>query len=105
MPKTRRRIVQPGEGQDKVYGGARKGAGRKVVAGVVMETGIYVRCSKEQKELLSKFVEDVSQERQLNGLPAINLSTWMRELALKYSGNEHLSMAAYARRLAETPIV
>lgn len=83
------------------HGGRRKGAGRKPTGASAMSAGIYIRCSSEQKEALGAFVKELSEDREAKGLPGVNLSTWLRELALKHSGNEDLMIAAQARRVAE----
>lgn len=96
MAKTRRKKTAKG-----THGGQRPGAGRpkKVTGG--MKQGIYLRVSEEQKAALVAYVEEMSAERQAQGLPKVDLSTWIRELALKHSGNEHLGAAAAARKAAE----
>lgn len=109
MAKTRTRVAQPAPTHtpDPVSeevpkrGGRREGAGRKPTAGVAMDTGIYLRCSGEQKEALQGFIDGLNADRAGKGLPEVDLSTWIRELALKHSGNEHLGMAARARAQAE----
>lgn len=82
-------------------GGHRPGAGRKPTHGTTMRAGLYIRVSEEQKAALTAYVETLSAERQAEGLSAVDLSTWIRELALKHSGNAHLGLAAVARRQAE----
>ncbi|HHH30976.1 MAG TPA: hypothetical protein ENK57_21890, partial [Polyangiaceae bacterium] len=74
-----------------VRGGARKGAGRKPLLGAKMEAGVYVRCSEEQKSAFESFITDLNEKRKAKGYPGkVSLSTWLRELALKHSGNEEL---------------
>lgn len=66
-----------------------------------MNTGIYIRCSTEQKEALGAFVRELSKAREAQDLPKVDLSTWLRELGLKHSGNEEFGLAAQARKAAE----
>lgn len=108
MAKTRTRAPQapttpvpPAAEESKQRGGARAGAGRKPTTGVAMDKGIYIRCSDEQKEALQTFIDKMNEERKAKGLPEVDLSTWIRELSLKHSGNEHLGLAARARAQAE----
>jgi hypothetical protein len=68
--------------------------------GQAMTTTIAIRCTKEQREALMEFVDGLSTARIERGLPAVDLSTWIRELALKYSGNDRLGMAAQAEAKA-----
>lgn len=82
------------------HGGRREGAGRKPTGRSAMSAGIYIRCSPEQKEALGAFVRELSEAREAEGLPKVDLSTWLRELALKHSGNEDLGLAAQARKAA-----
>ena len=99
MAKTRRKKKpQPTKG---THGGVRPGAGRPKKIDGGMKLGIYLRCSAEQKAALVSYVEDLSTKRIVKGLPKVELSTWIRELALKHSGNDHLGAAAAARRAAE----
>ncbi len=74
------------------HGGARPGAGRKPTLGSAMTAGIYLRCSADQKAALLEYVKGIE--------PRVELSTWIRELALKHSGNSDLGMAAAAREKA-----
>ena len=82
-------------------GGTRVGAGRKPIGADTMKAGIYVRCSQEQKDAMEAFVAGMSEDRERRGLPRVDISTWLRELGLKHSGNEHLGAAARARAKAE----
>ena len=82
------------------HGGYRAGAGRKPTLGKTMDAGIYISCSADQKEALAAHVEALSAKREAAGLPKVDLSTWVRELALKHSGNEHLGLAAQAKARA-----
>lgn len=82
-------------------GGRREGAGRKPAGGETMDKGIYIRCSDEQKSALQGYIDELNAEREGAGLPKVDLSTWIRELALKHSHNEHLGLAARARAQAE----
>lgn len=66
-----------------------------------MDQGIYLRCSDAQKTALTEYVDELSAARVADGKPKVDLSTWIRELALKHSGNEHLGAAAQARAAAE----
>jgi len=66
-----------------------------------MKQGIYLRCSEAQKAALVAYVEELSAKRLEDGLPKVDLSTWIRELALKHSGNESLGAHAAALRAAE----
>lgn len=93
MAKTRRK--------KGTHGGVRPGAGRPKKVDGGMKQGIYLRCSAEQKAALVAYVESLSADRVAKGLPKVDLSTWIRELALKHSGNEDLGAAAAARRAAE----
>lgn len=103
--KTRTKKAQPAEIQPEPergsHGGYRPGAGRKPSTGTTMAAGIYLRCSEEQKAALAAYVEQLSADREARGLPKVDLSTWIRELALKHSGNEHLGLAAKARATAD----
>lgn len=99
--KKKKTLPAPAEEKKKSHGGRRDGAGRKPILGTAMSTGIYIRCSPEQKEALSVFVKALSAERVAQGLPNVELSTWLRELGLKFSGNEELGLAAQARKAAE----
>lgn len=100
MPKTRKKRGAS-NGAPAGHGGKRPGAGRKPRSGRTMKAGIYLRCSHEQKEALEEHVRQLSEQRQAKGLPKVDLSTWIRELALKHSGNDHLGLAAAAHRKAE----
>ncbi len=101
-PETAPETPAPAKG---THGGARAGAGRpKKVAGG-MKIGIYIRCSADQKAALVEHVAGLSAERTARGLPKLELSTWMREIALKHSGNEDLGAAAQAARRAADSIV
>ncbi len=82
-------------------GGSRKGAGRKPVGGESMDRGIYIRCSKVQKDAIQFYIDSMNATREVKGLPEVDLSTWIRELALKHSGNEKLGLAARALAQAE----
>jgi len=87
------------------WGGKRQGAGPPTgtrSGGQPMDTGLFVRCSLEQREAIKAHVEELSTKRQSAGLPKINTTTWLRELALKHAGREDLGMAAQARREAES---
>lgn len=66
-----------------------------------MSSGIYIRCSEEQKEAITQYVENLNNDLQKEGLPRIDVSSWIRELALKHTGNSHLGMAAQAARLSK----
>lgn len=84
------------------HGGKRDGAGRKPIQGnSTMNAGIFVRCHDEQKDAIEGYVEKLSGKREAKGLSKVAVSTWLRELALKESGNEHLGMAAQSRKAAE----
>ena len=85
----------------KQHGGRRPGAGRKPAGAKAMSAGIYIRCSEEQKSALAAFVEDLNDSRAAGGLSKVELSTWIRELALKHAGREDLGLAAQARRKAD----
>lgn len=100
-PKTRKPKRSRVKAEAKARGGARPGSGRKPTSGVTMKTGIYLRCSGEQKTALHAYIDHLNEERAAAGLPPVDLSTWIRELALKHSGNEDLGMAARARARAE----
>ncbi len=84
----------------KQHGGRRPGAGRKPAGAKAMSAGIYIRCSEEQKAALAEFVENMNAVRASQDLYKVDLSTWIRELALKHSGREDLGLAAQARRKA-----
>lgn len=95
-PRTKKKNQPKG-----THGGARPGAGRPKKTEGGMKQGIYLRCSVEQKEVLTAYVAELSANRIAKGLPKVDLSTWIRELALKHSGNEHLGAAAAALKAAE----
>lgn len=99
MPKTRQR--KPKNPPKKQHGGVRQGAGRPKKVDGGMKVGIYLRCSRDQKDALVRYVDILSASRIAQGLPKVELSTWIRELALKHSGNEALGAAAAARRAAD----
>lgn len=103
MPKTRRKRTTSGapSPEKKKHGGRRVGAGRKPSGAKAMSAGIYIRCSEEQKAALAAFVDDMNADRAARDLGKVDLSTWIRELALKHSGREDLGLAAQARRKAE----
>lgn len=88
------RTKKPAEPEKKANGGRRPGAGRKALGDKPMSAGIYIRCTAEQKEALADFVAELSVARQANGQSKVDLSTWLRELGLKHSGNEDLGLAA-----------
>lgn len=100
MAKTRR-SKETTPKKKGTHGGARPGAGRPKKVDGGMKHGIYLRCSSEQKAALTAFVKDMSEKRKAEGLPKVELSTWIRELALKHSGNSDLGAAAKARAEAE----
>jgi hypothetical protein len=87
------------------HGGARSGAGRRTLVSGGMSEAIYFRCSLQQKEAIARYVSELSRKRTARGLPAVDISTWLRELALKHSGNSQLSAAAAAKRAANDRIV
>lgn len=67
-----------------------------------MKAGIYIRCSEEQKTAISEYVDQLNEDRKIEGLPRIDVSSWIREIALKHSGNSHLGMAAQAKKMARS---
>ncbi len=87
--KTRKKKEPP-----KKNGGRRAGAGRKAFGEEPMNAGVYIRMTNEQKTALLMFVKALSSKREENGQSKVTLSTWLRELGLKYSGNEELGVAA-----------
>lgn len=101
--KTRTRAATEPTPQpvEKARGGARAGAGRKPTTDTAMDTGIYLRCSDTQKLALQGYIDDLNKKRKAEGKANVDLSTWIRELALKHSGNDHLGLAARARAQAE----
>ena len=101
--KQRRRKKRPAptpEPEKKKHGGRRAGAGRKPAGARAMSAGIYIRCSEEQKGALAAFVEALNTDRIKSNFSKVELSTWIRELALKAAGREDLGLAAAARRKA-----
>lgn len=101
VAKVRTKKVEAPPPKESKRGGFREGSGRKPIGGRSMDVGIYLRCSPEQKEALTAYVHGLSEERKSQGLPGVDLSTWIRELALKASGNERLGLAAQQRARAE----
>ena len=80
----------------------KKKAGAHPHYGTAMDTALYVRCNHEQKEAIEAFVRELSAKREAQGFSKVNVGTWIRELALKHSGNDHLGLAAQARAKAES---
>lgn len=66
-----------------------------------MKSGIYLRCSDDQKAAITEFVENLNEKRRAEGLPRIDVSSWIRELALKHSGNSHMGLAVLAAKMAK----
>lgn len=99
MSKTRTKKQAPTEPEKTKgkHGGARKGAGRPRSTPSVLTQGIYTRCTPEQKAALTAHVSELSEKLGSK----IDLSTWLRELALKHSGNGHLGAAAAAQAAAD----
>ena len=64
-------------------------------------SGSYVRLSEEQFTALEEYIGELNVKRAAAGLRNMRLSTWLRELGLKHSGNEHLGAAAQALKEAE----
>ncbi len=87
---------KPGPGR----GGKRAGAGRPPQASS-LSAGLFIRTSEDQKAALLLFISGFNEKRAAKGLPRVELSTWVRELALKHSGNENLGAAAKAVKDAE----
>lgn len=74
--KTRRKKLKI-----KQSGGKRSNAGRKPYKeGNQFNATICIRCTKEQKEALQRYVRDVNS----------TLSTWLRDLGLDQSANTDL---------------
>jgi hypothetical protein len=93
MVKVRKRkknkVVDVEEKKDR-----KPGSGRRPMLKTKMSAGIYIRCTEEQKVALVEFVRQLSDDRMSKGLSKVEVSTWLRELGLKYSGNEELGIAA-----------
>lgn len=98
--RRRKKRSAPTPPEKKQHGGRRAGAGRKPTGARAMSAGIYLRCSDEQKAALAAFVEAMNVDRIKSNLSKVELSTWIRELALKHAGREDLGLAAAARRKA-----
>jgi hypothetical protein len=79
----------------------KKKAGRPSAFDEKMDVAICLRCSGEQKDAMEQFVTELNAKRKAQGIPGkIKLATWIRELALKHSGNEELGQAARIREKA-----
>lgn len=76
------------------------GAGRPIEGKSAKNTGIFVRIEKTQRAAIEKYLVKLNASRVKKGLPKIKLSSWLREVGLKHSGNEELGAAAKARRAA-----
>lgn len=98
MPKARKKKnMRPRAGAAPVP----ETRGRPPTNPHTMTTSIFIRLTDEQKDALKEYIADVNAERAGDGLPRIDLSTWIRELALKHSGNSHLGSAAQALAAAK----
>jgi hypothetical protein len=71
-------------------GGKRNRAGRPCLGDVLLDTGIYIRCSQAQKNALERYVKNLSEQLIAQKENGISLSTWIRELILTESKNEDL---------------
>ncbi len=98
--RRKKRSAPAPEAEKKQHGGRRAGAGRKPSGARAMSAGIYIRCSEEQKAALGEFVDNMNRVRAAQDLSKVELSTWIRELALKHAGRDDLGLAAAARRKA-----
>jgi len=79
--KTRKKTKKPVKKGSPNRGGRRPGAGRKAYSeGNALKATICIRCTKEQKEALMNFAEELG----------VSGSTWLRDLGLKESNNEDL---------------
>ena len=76
--------------------------GRPSYGEKAMKAGIYIRCSDDQKNAISEYVDGLNEQRASEGLPRIDVSSWIREIALKYSGNSDLGLAAQAAKMAKS---
>lgn len=74
-----------------------KKRGRPAQGDKSKRSGVYVRLEEDQHRALEAYCEDLSEERLAKGLKKMPVSTWLRELALKHSGNEALGAAARLR--------
>jgi len=92
MPKTRTRMRTRTRKAKKVVqrGGPRPGAGRKPKIEGGLSFRYLVRFSPFQKEALDEYIENCNYERAENGLPMIELSSWIRKTLLEASGNDDL---------------
>jgi uncharacterized protein YkwD len=94
MPKPRTK--------QKTNGSSKKSDNRgRPTSYLAMRTSIFIRCTEDQKAALKEYIDEINEDRAEKGLPRVDLSTWIRELALKHSGNEDLGMAAAALAAAK----
>ena len=73
-----------------------KSGKKRVYRKVGMHDQIFFRCTVDQKKALEAYVAMLNKKREKEGQESVGLGTWLRELALKHSGNDHLTVAAQA---------
>lgn len=71
----------------------KRSVGRPSLGDAARRASIAIRCTVEQREAIQQHVDELSEERAKKGQPPVDLTTWLRELALKHSGNSHLGIA------------
>lgn len=79
----------------------KRGRGRPVIGKEKQRTGVLVRMEDEQREAIEEYLEELNEKREGKGLKPLPISTWMREIALKHSGNAELGAAGKAARAAK----
>jgi hypothetical protein len=95
MTTTRKRKTPPKPKDPKVNGGSREGAGRRPTFGEKLDAMSMIKFTSAQKAALTAYVEKLNKDRAKNGLAAVGLGTWLRELGLKESGNSDLGFAGF----------
>ena len=80
---------------------AKRGRGRPVIGKEKQRTGVLVRMEDEQRDAIEEYLEELNAKREAKGLKPLPISTWMREIALKHSGNSELGAAGKAARAAK----
>jgi hypothetical protein len=65
--------------------------GRPTITDEVLDTGIYIRLSKTQKDALLLYMYQLNKYRNYNNLDKLGLSNWARDIILNASGNFDLA--------------
>ena len=54
--------------------------------------GITIKLTYEQKQAIKRYIAKLNRDLISQGLPKISETSWLKELALKHSGNSDLGI-------------